>query len=232
MTIRKLIAASLLLLLHSACKHEIPTPPAPDPFGPTVSEVCDPDSIYFEQDILPLLSSSCAFSGCHSAGSAQDGVVLDSYWNIMQTADVTPGDPWESDLYEVLVDSDLDDRMPPYPDYQALSSAQINLIFQWIAQGAQNNACAGCVTENITYETVIGALIQNRCQSCHSGSSPDGGIALTNYSQISNVALNGSMLEAVTHTGNATPMPYNSSQLPQCEVDQIVTWINNGAPLN
>lgn len=234
MKIVRIIGVVTLAVLAVACKHEIPNPNPiePDPFGPTVSEVCDPDTVYFQQDILPLLSSNCAFSGCHSAGSAQDGVVLDSYWNIVQTGDIDPGDPWGSDLFEVLVDDDLDDRMPPYPDYEALSQTQIDLIYNWIAQGALNNSCAGCETENITYESVIGPLIQNRCQSCHSGNSPDGGILLTNYAQVSNVALNGPMLQAVTHTGSAEPMPYNSSQLPQCEVDQIVTWINNGAPLN
>lgn len=180
-----------------------------------------------------MLSASCAFSGCHDASTAEDGVILDNYWNILQTADVDPGDPQASDLYQVLVeDYDDDQRMPPYPDYEPLSSEQIDLIFTWIAQGALYNACAGCVAENVTFETVIGSLIQNRCQSCHSGSDPDGGILLTNYDQISNVALNGPMLDAVQHTGTATPMPNNSPQLPQCEIDQIEIWINNGAPLN
>jgi hypothetical protein len=230
MRIKIISGLALFCLTLQACKHEIPNPIEPDPSG-QIS--CHPDTVYFQQQILPLLSASCAFSGCHDAASAEDGVILDNYWNIMQTADVNPGDPEGSDLYEVLVeDYDDDDRMPPYPDYEPLSPAQIALIYNWIAQGALNNSCEDCVTENITYETVIGSLIQNRCQSCHSGASPDGGILLTNYAQVSNVAINGPMEEAITHTGSAAPMPYNSPQLPQCEVDQIVTWINNGAPLN
>ena len=32
---------------------------------------CDPDVIYFEQDVLPMLICNCAFSGCHAAALAQ-----------------------------------------------------------------------------------------------------------------------------------------------------------------
>ena len=39
---------------------------------------CDPDTVYFEMDVLPILLSSCGKSGCHDA-TAQDGVRLDSY---------------------------------------------------------------------------------------------------------------------------------------------------------
>ena len=76
---------------------------------------CDPDVIYFDLDVLPLLLSNCAFSGCHDAASHQDGVILESYETVIQTADVEPFNLGDSEIYEVLVDTDLDEIMPPPP---------------------------------------------------------------------------------------------------------------------
>jgi len=226
-----LIFVICLLMAISGCKHPIPEGPGVDPNAPpVVVTVCDPNVVYFQQQILPLLLSNCAFSGCHDAASHQDGVILDSYWNIINTGDVEPGDPYDSDLFEVLIDTDLDDRMPPWPEYNALPTAQIDLIRNWILQGAQNNSCVGCDTTNVTYQSQIGSLIATRCQGCHSGNNPDGGISLTNYNQVKNEALFGLLYDAVSHNGNATNMPYNSGQIPECEIDLIRIWIENGAP--
>lgn len=234
-----LILAILLAVGLGACKHEIPNPVAEDPTDPNINdgpfdpppnpEGCDPETIYFEQDILPFFTARCGFEGCHSSATNEAGVTLDNYNDIIADLDILDDDWNDNELYEVLYENDP--QMPPDP-YPALLQDQIDMLFTWINQGAQNNSCEGCLTENVTYQTTIGSLIQNRCQGCHSGSSPDGGILLMNYDQISNLALNGPMLDAVQHTGSATPMPYNSAQLPQCEIDQIEIWINNGAPQN
>ena len=111
---------------------------------------CDPDTVYFENFIQPLLMSSCAQSGCHSVESAEDGVVLDSYYNIIVTGDVEPYDPNDSEIYEVITDNDLDDRMPPEGE-DPLTAEQIQMIFNWIAQGAQNNSCSSCDTSGVTF---------------------------------------------------------------------------------
>jgi len=220
----------LLVVLATSCKHPIPEGPGIDPnLPPIVVTVCDPNVVYFQQQILPILISNCAFSGCHDAASHEDGVILDSYANIMNTGEIEPGDPYDSELFEKIIETDPDDIMPPPPNVP-LTLAQINLIKNWILQGAQNNSCVGCDTTNVTYQSQIGTLIANRCQGCHSGANPDGGISLTNYNQIKNEALFGLLYDAVTHNGNATNMPYNSAQMPECEIDLIRIWIENGAP--
>jgi len=219
----------LMVVLANSCKHPIPEGPFVDPNVPIVVTECDPNVVYFQQQILPLLLSNCAFSGCHDAASHEDGVILDSYINIMITGEIEPGDPYDSELFEKIIETDPDDIMPPPPNLP-LTTAQINLIKNWILQGAQNNSCVGCDTTNVTYQSQIGNLIATRCQGCHSGSSPDGGISLTNYNEVKNEALFGFLEDAVLHNGNATNMPYNSGQLPQCELDLIRIWIENGAP--
>ena len=229
----------VLVIVVGSCKHEpleqpLTNSPAGgngDGGGSTDSSTCDPDSVYFEQQILPLLVSSCAIPGCHDPGTAEDGVILNSFTNIVSTADVDPFDPNGSDLYEVITEDDPDKFMPPPGEYPPLSADEVELIRNWILQGAQNLSCeSSCDTTNVTFSMKIEPIIGAKCQGCHSGGEPQGGISLTNYAEVRNVALFGSMLDAVQHTGDATPMPYNSNQLPPCEVDLIRMWIDDGAP--
>jgi hypothetical protein len=242
-SIRNILIISLAALYIFGCKHEPVEPPMSGGTGGTGSGNdttgtgggmdCDPDSIYFQQTVLPLLISSCAIPGCHDAGTAEDDVILNNYENIINTADVEAFDLDGSDLYEVITENDPDKLMPPPEDYPALSEDEINLIKNWILQGAQNLSCeSGCDTTstNITYIMNIEPIISAKCQGCHSGMEPQGGISFTSYANVRDEALNGLLLDAVQHTGSATPMPYQSDQLPQCEIDLIQNWIDNGAP--
>ena len=123
----------ILVLLFQHCRHE--------PEAPLVTGIpCHPDTVYFERDLMPLLNSSCAKAGCHDIESAMDGVILDSYANVMATGDVKPGNPDGSDLYEVLVEDKPEKRMPP-PPLPALDNDQIAMIRKWILHGAQNLTC-------------------------------------------------------------------------------------------
>jgi len=199
----------------------------PDPSG----KPCSPDTVYFVNDIEPLLKSNCAYKGCHGDGSAEDGVELSTYNSIIRTGDVEAFRPGESDLYEVLVEKDRDEAMPPLPN-NLLSQEQIDKIYTWIAQGALYNACDGCDTTDVTFSLDIQPLIQNSCEGCHSGGNPSGGVGLTNYNQIQTLALNGDLYGVVNHNSGYVPMPYNQSKLSQCRIDQIKIWIDQGAPNN
>lgn len=190
---------------------------------------CDPDSVYFDNDILPLLMSSCAKSGCHDAATAEDGVRLDNYNNIMQTGDVRPLRPYDSKIYENIMETDPEKRMPPDGN-TPLTAYQKELVRKWIAQGALNNRCNdGCDTTNVTFSGSIMPLISQKCAGCHSGSNPQGGIDLTNYNNVLPKVTDGSLESAVNHSTGFTAMPYGGNKLPDCEIRQIQIWIENGA---
>lgn len=223
-----------------ACEHEPTIPPLISDNNPTDTNgnggggnsiPCDPDTIYFSKDVLPILRSNCAFSGCHGDGSAKDGVDLTTYQSVMNTADVRPFDLNGSDLYEAITDNDLDKRMPP-PPAAALSAAQIAIIAKWINQGALNKSCDGCDTTSVTFALTISPIIKNNCQGCHSGGSPRAGISLTNYNEIKNQVNTGALFAVVNHIPPYTPMPYNQSKLNDCLVTQINKWIDEGAQNN
>ena len=87
-----------------------PNPPPP-------SKPCDPDTVYFQTQILPIFVSNCAIPGCHDRTTAQDDVILTDYANILMEID--PGDPESSDVYERLTDDDPEDLMPRNPQNYA-----------------------------------------------------------------------------------------------------------------
>ncbi len=196
---------------------------------------CDPDTIYFERDLLPIFKATCAISGCHDAATAEDNVILDSYANVFNTADVDPFDPDGSDLYEVLIETDPDKRMPP-PPRSRLTQAQIQMIQKWILQGAKNLTCndsAGCNTDNQSFANDIFPIFQQNCVSCHSGGSPQGGRSLSNHSEIT-AAINdnnANLLQRINHANGVPPMP-QSFKMDDCKIDKIEAWVMDGMPDN
>lgn len=232
------ILAVLLFAGLNSCKHEVPQPeiilpPNDNGNGNNTGNDCDQDTVYFEQQILPIFQSSCAIPGCHDQATQQDGVVLTSWQGIMD-AGIEPGNPWEEDVMEVIAfPEEAEDQMPPAPN-APLSQNQIDLITDWILQGALNNSCeaAGCDTSNVTYSMSIWPIMENKCQGCHTGASPQGGIPINNYNEVFALVSNGSLAAVVNHLPGYTAMPYNAAQLPQCQLDMIRIWIEGGAPNN
>ncbi|MFM7218018.1 MAG: c-type cytochrome domain-containing protein, partial [Bacteroidota bacterium] len=217
-------------LFFTSCKND-PLEFLPPSGNGTGANSCDPDSAYFENDIAPLLNTNCAKSGCHDPITHAEGIRLNTYANVMNSGIIDPGNPGNSDLIEVITETDPDKIMPP-PPAQPLTSSQIALLNQWISQGARNNSCTGgCDTTNVTFSQSIAPLLQNKCNGCHGTSNPGGGVILTSYANVLTVAQNGKLLSSVEHT-SAFPMPKNGNKLPQCEIDMIRIWIDAGAPNN
>ena len=221
------------LLLGTSCTHEPLNPIDPNPIDTTGTggRVCDPDTVYFQQDVLPLIVSSCAMSGCHDAASAQDGVVLTSYTSIMNTGDVKAGQPNNSELYEVLVETDPDKIMPPPP--ASLTAAQIQLIKTWIQQGAQNNSCeSGCDTTAYTFSGTIRPMMQNFCVGCHAGTTASAYVQLDSHAGVVAALSNNRLMGAVTHQTGYAAMPPSGNGLTDCQIRQLELWVAAGAPNN
>lgn len=211
------------ILFTVACTHD------PFNFGELqISDSCSEDSVYFVNEVLPLLNSSCGIPGCHDEITQEDGIVLTSWEHIMNSDVVNPGDPGDSELIEVLFEGG-DDRMPPPPN-DPLTSAEIALLQTWIEQGAPNNECAGaCETSNVTFSNSIAPLVATSCEGCHSGSYPSAGISLTNYDQIAAIASSGAFYGVVTSSSGWVSMP-PGIELSECNKETIRIWVENGYP--
>jgi hypothetical protein len=202
-----------------------------DTTGNNTGNPCHPDTVYFERDILPIMQSTCAQPGCHDAITQQDGVRLTDYASVMATGKIEPGNPDDSELYEVIVDPDPDDRMPPPPN-AAMPSEQVAAIRKWIEQGAQNLSCDDeeCDTTNITYSNTIESIVSMHCLGCHNDANPLGGLSLQGYDKVVTVANDGRLMGTITHEAGYPAMPKNGMMLSDCKISQIQTWIDNGLP--
>ena len=245
--IRKLLVLLLAVCAIASCKHD-PYEAKQIPLAMPLND-CDPDSIYFQKDVLPIIMANCV-SGCHDEVNANVGVVLASYNRIISTADVKLGNASNSKLYEVLIESDADARMPPSPN-AALTAENIEIIRKWIEQGAINNACkaltipidtmptdtiptdtttndtstAGCNPLNVSFANdVTPLLLSYGCIGCHLG----GSVVLNNYDSVKVVSDNGRLAGSITHNINFQAMPQGFAKMDSCDIATILIWINEG----
>jgi hypothetical protein len=224
----------VITAVFAGCKHELEQPiviPGGNGGGGGGGSDCDPDSVYFTNTILPIIQSNCQHEGCHGTVDPADDIVLETYDQIVAGDFIVPGSLDNSEIYELITENDPDDIMPQAP-YEPLSQDEIDLIADWILQGAPNNSCDACDTTNVTFSGVIGPFVALQCESCHSGSDPDGGLLLTNYAEISASANTQEFLDQILVQNGAVGMPYNNAPMAQCRIDQLLKWIEDGTPNN
>lgn len=221
-------AMAVLLIFCGSCRHEILNLP-PDGGGtpPTGSsgDACDINKVYFQQQVLPILVSNCAKSGCHDVASRRDGVILITYDYTMSTGGIRPGNAGSSELYKEIIEG----KMPPAGS-TPLTQEQQDLIYKWIQQGAQNLICRNmCDSTVFTFSGAVKNIIQNKCQGCHSGTSAGGGIDLSTYNLLKIQVNNGKLWGTISHLAGYSPMPKNGNKLSDCEIVQIRKWMDAGS---
>ncbi|HMQ68157.1 MAG TPA: hypothetical protein PKA90_03955 [Ignavibacteria bacterium] len=211
------------------------------------NEVC------FERDVLPIFQNNCALSGCHNSESRKEGVVLDSYENIMQSKKgraIIPYNLKRSKVFKKITEDTKEDRMPPPPN-EPLTGEEISIIGKWIMEGAAETKCdtdsketgnektfnepteqtdlspTECDTINLTYND-IKPIIEKNCYKCHSGNSPDELFNLETYSQVKQKGDEGKLFGAINHLPGFKPMPRKSPRLSGCDLDKFNAWLNAG----
>jgi hypothetical protein len=179
----------------------------------------------FARDILPVLVSKCASTGCHDALSQREGYIFTSYTTTMNA--VIPRNPGGSKLYNVISSSSGENKMPPAGSKQ-LVVAEIDSIRKWISYGALNETCGEvCDTINpVTFSGTIWPVIQTSCTGCHSGTAPSGNVSLGTYSNVATVASSGLLIKSLKGT-SVTKMP-PAGYFSACKIRQFEIWVNNG----
>lgn len=218
---------AFLLVFICGCKHKLPEP-APAPANPPASSVPSqsivtnaPDSVCFGEQVLPILASNCAKSGCHNDTAAQQGIILDSYAHVMST--VSP---------QLLLQAIQDPGplgMPPVGE-QKLSAAQLQLITRWVNEGMKDGVdCQGpCDSSNVTFSGTVLPILQNSCIGCHNNTVP----VFTGYTGVRAIALDGKLICAINHRNGCAAMPLNAPKLSECKIRLISKWVYAGAPNN
>ena len=223
--------AGILLVLDIACTTQslLPDGILADPTGNNANGEpveCPEGIVSFQHEILPLIVSGCAQSGCHDAITREYGIQLDSYETIVK--EVKPGDPKDSELYEVLVETDPDEIMPP-PPLDPFTPEQIALVKAWIEQGAQETICGTpCDPSLASFTEQIYPMMKTYCIGCHNDNSAGGDVNLNNYELIKASAQDGSLLGSIKHEASYSAMPPGSGSMNDCQIAQIQKWIDEG----
>jgi hypothetical protein len=87
---------------------------------------------------------------------------------------------------------------------------------------------ANCNNLNVSYANEIFPIIQGNCSitGCHIAGG--NGMLLENYNNVKAYVDNGSLLEVVVTSQTMPP----SQPLTSCQIEQVESWINAGAPNN
>lgn len=98
--------------------------------------------IDFNRDIRPIFSENCFTCHGPDKNKRKAGLRLDqkeSATAVLESGGraVVPGDPAKSLLLKVVVSTDDEDRMPPKKTGKHLTQEQVDLIREWIVQGAE-----------------------------------------------------------------------------------------------
>ena len=202
---------------------------------PGPGPVTNKDTICFTQNILPILTSSCGITGCHDAASHRGGYVLINYTTLTQhQGDIVPFNPNSSHIYQVTTTGGEEGIMPP-PPKSPLTSQQTETFRKWIAQGASNSDCPllSCdTTGTILFSTQVWPIVQNSCLGCHNGTSPSGGVNLSNYQNVKvyadNIRNGIPVIDgAISQMTGFFAMP-PSGKLDKCLIRKIELWIQQG----
>ena len=154
---------------------------------------------------------------------------MTNHYSVMQ--EVKIGSPENSKLYISITDNDPNDRMLQSPA-SPLTSAQIDLIYKWIKQGAKNNSCedkSTCDTSNVAYRAVIEPMIATYCKGCHNPSNLSGGIDVSTWVKLQPSVKSGAFLGLILNTSGYSPMPKGGNMLNTCIINKIKSWLNKGA---
>ncbi len=99
------------------------------------SEVSVHENVSFKHEILPILEAGCA--KCHGGEFPSEGLSMESYETLLAGSQsgqvIIPGDANSSLLFEKIESGEMPKRGSD------LTAEQIQLIQQWIDEGALNN---------------------------------------------------------------------------------------------
>ncbi len=86
-----------------------------------------------------------------------------------------------------------------------------------------------CVTDSLSYAAEIEPIIRTNCavSGCHVAPTLQSGLDLSNFNDVKAIAENGQLVGRIT--ASTGPIMPQSGPLPDCEIEKITAWVNQGA---
>jgi hypothetical protein len=94
-----------------------------------------------------------------------------------------------------------------------------------------NEPCT--VPDTASYSVHVAPIMASGCGTSNSGchqirTNNNGQVGLANYNDVQD-AIGKSLMDAINHTGSASPMPKGGGKLSSCNIETIQKWIDQGA---
>ncbi|GDX51712.1 hypothetical protein LBMAG27_07590 [Bacteroidota bacterium] len=118
-SILKIFIITISIAMYCSCTHD---------------SLVKPKEVSFKNDVLLVIAGNCQTSGCHGA-TGFSNFPLVTYEDVINNGDVESGKPNSSKIYK-SINGQTGDLMPPSG---VLSAVQIQIVHDWIEQGAKNN---------------------------------------------------------------------------------------------
>ena len=190
-----------------------------------------PDTVYFKNDVEPLIISKCSGGACHGIASVNGD--YSSYNGII------------SDAISGKISHQIISGNMPLGD--SLSPAQKQVILCWIAQGALDNGILEdtanevidsnftdtilvsndfCDTSNINYSNGIQRILNQKCtfSGCHASGSIFG-----DYTSLNSIATDADSAGKIwNRVVIRQDMPKGGIKMSQAQRDSIECWTING----
>lgn len=175
--------------------------------------------VCFDTDVLPILNTKCAMSGCHNSTNKAGGLDLSSY-DAIQTYSS------KDEILKYISNGTM-------PKTGSLTVQEKEILARWAGQGYSRGECASntsCDTATVTYTNGVKQIFDTYCTGCHNMSNQSGGYALDTYMSCVNCANSGRLMGAVEWLSGYSAMPKGDNKLSDCNISKIQKWINSGKP--
>ncbi len=177
----------------------------------------EPPRILYDRDVQPVLKAHCV--ACHGEFATPEG--------LLKT--LKKGDPDHSDLIRRMRGLDGKPAMPK--GFPPLPEEKIALVAAWIAQGARTEP------PKTIFARDVQPVLKAHCVSCHAGTSPAGGLDLSQPKAMLRAVAKGDpdgslLLRRIRGLDGLPAMPKGFGPLLPKEIAAIHDWIAEGAYLD
>jgi len=204
-------------------------------------DASSPPPVFFEDNVASLLRRHC--TDCHNADDREAMLDLSTVDGIQQGSEsgvvVSPFNPARSLLYEVLRSGE----MPP--DGERLSTAEIELVGEWIKQGTRYRHPSQVAEQRIDQHHVLPILLL-RCTACHGADLKRGKLDLRTVASLQRGSSNGpiaiagnpdaSLMIQRIETQACPPqgdlLKYFVARPSEAEVATLRRWITDAMPVS
>ncbi len=102
----------------------------------------------------------------------------------------------------------------------------LSFLLLFLLSSCTYNEFSPCETNEPTFSDCVKPIFEQNCMGCHYMGNP-GIMPLTNYEEIQDEVVNGSVIESITRSDNF--MPKFGERLSEEKILIIENWKNNGA---